>query len=87
MTIRARLQAVGGAIALAAVVVLPGAAGAAEVVRMGELPYISNVGLYVAIDKRHTAELERALCSLAPAACWTIERISASRGLLAFAST
>jgi uncharacterized protein YebE (UPF0316 family) len=42
--------------------------------------------LYVAIDKRLTAELERALRSLAPAACWTIERISASRGLLAFAS-
>lgn len=41
--------------------------------------------LYLAIDQRHTAELERVLRSLAPGACWTVERISASRGLLAVA--
>jgi len=41
--------------------------------------------LYLAVDRRHTADLERELRSLAPNACWTIERISASRGLLAAA--
>jgi len=39
--------------------------------------------LYVAIDHRHTGALERELRALAPAACWTVQRISASRGLLA----
>ncbi len=38
--------------------------------------------LYLAIDKRHTEALERELRTLAPAACWTVERISASCGLL-----
>jgi uncharacterized protein YebE (UPF0316 family) len=42
--------------------------------------------LYIAIDQRRTAELERVLHSLAPNASWTIERISSSRGLLAIAS-
>jgi uncharacterized protein YebE (UPF0316 family) len=42
--------------------------------------------LYIAIDQRRTAELERVLRSLAPNASWTIERISSSRGLLAIAS-
>jgi NitT/TauT family transport system substrate-binding protein len=51
VTIRARLQTAGAAITLAAVLVLPVPARAADVVRMGELPSISNVGLYVAIDK------------------------------------
>jgi uncharacterized protein YebE (UPF0316 family) len=41
--------------------------------------------LYLAIDKRHTADLERNLLALAPGACWTIERISASQGLLTVA--
>ena len=51
--------------ALAAALTLPTAAGAAEVVKMGELPSISNVGLYVAIDKGYfqargiTVEIER----------------------------
>ena len=38
--------------------------------------------LYLAIDQRRTRALERELHALAPDACWTIERISASRGLL-----
>jgi uncharacterized protein YebE (UPF0316 family) len=41
--------------------------------------------LYMAIDQRHTADLERELRALAPDACWTIQRISASQGLLAVA--
>ena len=36
---------------LAAALALPAVAFAAEVVKMGELPSISNVGLYVAMDK------------------------------------
>jgi len=40
-----------GLIALAFALVCPVAARAADVVKMGELPSISNVGLYVAIDK------------------------------------
>jgi uncharacterized protein YebE (UPF0316 family) len=42
--------------------------------------------LFIAIDQRRTAELERALHELAPKASWTIERISSSRGLLAVAA-
>ena len=38
--------------------------------------------LYLAIDRRHTADLERELRARAPGACWTIERLAASRGLL-----
>ena len=41
--------------------------------------------LYLAIDQRRARDLEHELRALAPNACWTIERISASRGLLAFA--
>jgi uncharacterized protein YebE (UPF0316 family) len=41
--------------------------------------------LYLAIDRRRTADLERNLCVLAPNACWTIERIAASRNLIAVA--
>ena len=40
-----------GLIALAFALVCPVAARAADVVKMGELPSISNVGLYIAIDK------------------------------------
>lgn len=43
--------------------------------------------LYLAIDRRCTSRLEQELRSLAPKACWTVERISTSRGLLSFAST
>jgi uncharacterized protein YebE (UPF0316 family) len=43
--------------------------------------------LYIAVDQRRTAELERVLRSLAPNASWTIERISSSRGLLAVSSS
>ena len=39
--------------------------------------------LYLAIDQRTTARLEHELHTLAPSACWTIERVAASRGLLA----
>ena len=38
--------------------------------------------LYLAIDQRTTAKLEHELRALAPDACWTIERVAASRGLL-----
>jgi uncharacterized protein YebE (UPF0316 family) len=41
--------------------------------------------LYLAIDQRTTARLEHELHALAPSACWTIERVAASRGLLASA--
>ncbi len=41
--------------------------------------------LYLAIDQRRAATLQSELHSLAPNACWTVERISASRGLLAAA--
>ena len=39
--------------------------------------------LYVAIDQRRTDELEQELRTLAPGAAWTVERIAASRNLLA----
>jgi len=39
--------------------------------------------LYVAIDQQATDRLEDDLRALAPEACWTIEHITASRGLLA----
>jgi NitT/TauT family transport system substrate-binding protein len=51
--------------ALAVSLVLPVAAAAAENVKMGELPSISNVGLYIAIEKGYfqargiTVEIER----------------------------
>jgi len=38
--------------------------------------------LYVVIDQRAAARLQHELGRLSPEACWTIERISASRGLL-----
>jgi uncharacterized protein YebE (UPF0316 family) len=38
--------------------------------------------LYLAIDQRRCARLEDELRGLAPKGCWTIERISGSRGLL-----
>ncbi len=38
--------------------------------------------LMVAIDQRCVAALERDLTELAPAAAWTVERVSSSRGLL-----
>jgi uncharacterized protein YebE (UPF0316 family) len=38
--------------------------------------------LFIAVDRRHTADVERDLRALAPKACWTIERIAASSGLL-----
>jgi uncharacterized protein YebE (UPF0316 family) len=38
--------------------------------------------LYLAIDQRTTAKLEDELGVLAPGACWTIEKVAASRGLL-----
>ena len=38
--------------------------------------------LYLAIHQRTTARLEDELGALAPKACWTIEKVAASRGLL-----
>jgi uncharacterized protein YebE (UPF0316 family) len=38
--------------------------------------------LYLAIDQRRAGMLQSDLHSVAPNACWTTERISASRGLL-----
>ena len=38
--------------------------------------------LYLAIDERSAGRLEDELRLLAPRACWTISRVSASRGLL-----
>ena len=38
--------------------------------------------LYVAIDQQSIARLEGDLRALAPEACWTVEHITASRGLL-----
>ena len=38
--------------------------------------------LYLAIDQRTTSKLEDELGALAPKACWTIEKVTASRGLL-----
>jgi uncharacterized protein YebE (UPF0316 family) len=45
------------------------------------------VVLFLAIDERRTPQLEDELRSLAPGACWTVERIAASRGLLGVTST
>jgi uncharacterized protein YebE (UPF0316 family) len=42
--------------------------------------------LYLAIDQRRAGHLERELRVLAPQACWTVERITTSRGLLGFAA-
>ena len=39
--------------------------------------------LYLAIDQRQRDNLESQLRAVAPNGCWTIERIAASRGLLA----
>ena len=50
---------------LTAALAFPAAAFAAEVVKMGELPSISNVGLYLAMDKGYfeargiTVDVER----------------------------
>jgi hypothetical protein len=38
--------------------------------------------LYVAIEEPRVAALERDLQRLSPQACWTVERVSTSRGLL-----
>jgi hypothetical protein len=38
--------------------------------------------LYVAIDERKRPALETAVGHLAPGACWTVERVVSSRGLL-----
>jgi len=38
--------------------------------------------LYLAIEERSAARLQDELRSLAPRACWTIERVTESRGLL-----
>jgi uncharacterized protein YebE (UPF0316 family) len=64
--------------------------------RAGGWPVTATVGdghqgpvevLFLAVDQRRTRQLECELRALAPNACWTMERIASSRGLLAAVPT
>jgi hypothetical protein len=79
VAITLRHSALGGALLGFIGAIVPITAISRVVQDMGNIAKIAGY----AIDQRRTAELEREIHALAPEACWTVERIAASRGLLA----
>ena len=82
VAITVRGNSVGGALLGFVGAVVQVTAIAQVVQDVGDIVRVAAYACGVAIDQQSIARLEGDLRALAPEACWTVEHITASRGLL-----